>query len=260
MAYKYKKRELLQHVRCPECGAPMVSREGHTGGFYGCSRFPLCVGTRGQEPGELDSYTRLLRTAYAKALLFLNSPQQLGLEQAAFWMATKTMDREPSEEEWSKYSINNVPNEWLERAVDAAGDYATEKLGTTTDFLVMAHEERYAAIRGKLRYVTDPGQIRRMPQAEFTRRYDTSDIAQFEALITKDWQPGGHNCPRCGCWSAPMVDGQRIVREVKLEDLFEPDENIDDEEKTWDCGRCGPFTRSKTRTGQLRFVFKEDQS
>ena len=31
---------------CPQCGSPMVLREGRYGKFYGCRKFPYCRGTR----------------------------------------------------------------------------------------------------------------------------------------------------------------------------------------------------------------------
>ncbi len=37
---------LLEHIRCPICGAPMVQRQSKYGAFYGCSRYPECTGTR----------------------------------------------------------------------------------------------------------------------------------------------------------------------------------------------------------------------
>jgi len=38
--------------KCPECGQPLVVREGRRGKFIGCSGFPKCRYTRDAEPGE----------------------------------------------------------------------------------------------------------------------------------------------------------------------------------------------------------------
>ena len=32
--------------QCPKCGSKMFLRNGRFGKFYGCSRYPLCKGTR----------------------------------------------------------------------------------------------------------------------------------------------------------------------------------------------------------------------
>lgn len=34
------------NVSCPECGAPMRKRWSKSGGFFGCSSYPTCRGTR----------------------------------------------------------------------------------------------------------------------------------------------------------------------------------------------------------------------
>ena len=36
---------------CPECGAPMYLRQGKSGDFLGCSKFPKCRGTRALPTG-----------------------------------------------------------------------------------------------------------------------------------------------------------------------------------------------------------------
>ena len=38
--------EELLGPSCPECGSPMVERDGKNGKFYGCSDYPLCKTTR----------------------------------------------------------------------------------------------------------------------------------------------------------------------------------------------------------------------
>lgn len=34
------------HVMCPDCGAPMASRNGPRGAFFGCTRYPACRGIK----------------------------------------------------------------------------------------------------------------------------------------------------------------------------------------------------------------------
>jgi len=41
-----QKKYAESDIKCPECGSPMVLRNGRYGKFYGCSRFPYCKGTR----------------------------------------------------------------------------------------------------------------------------------------------------------------------------------------------------------------------
>jgi ssDNA-binding Zn-finger/Zn-ribbon topoisomerase 1 len=39
---------VIEDVKCPECGGPMVSRANHESGqrFWGCREYPKCKGTR----------------------------------------------------------------------------------------------------------------------------------------------------------------------------------------------------------------------
>ena len=39
-------------VKCPECGAPMVLRQGKNGAFWGCSRYPECRATANDKDGK----------------------------------------------------------------------------------------------------------------------------------------------------------------------------------------------------------------
>ena len=45
-------------IKCPDCGSPMVKRNGRYGEFYGCSTYPKCRGTR-----SLKDARRLLDVA-----------------------------------------------------------------------------------------------------------------------------------------------------------------------------------------------------
>jgi ssDNA-binding Zn-finger/Zn-ribbon topoisomerase 1 len=40
---------VYEDVKCPECGGPMVSRNGKYGVFWGCKKYPDCAGTRDSE-------------------------------------------------------------------------------------------------------------------------------------------------------------------------------------------------------------------
>ena len=57
------KRKYVHNVRCPECGVAMIERTSPRGTFYGCARFPVCVGLRPAGGDGEDSYTLLLRAA-----------------------------------------------------------------------------------------------------------------------------------------------------------------------------------------------------
>ena len=42
--FEKKKEELLDDIRCPKCGKPMIKKTGKNGkkDFYACSGFPKC--------------------------------------------------------------------------------------------------------------------------------------------------------------------------------------------------------------------------
>lgn len=42
----------MLRVKCPKCRSDMVERKGRYGGFWGCSRFPRCKGTRSVRDAE----------------------------------------------------------------------------------------------------------------------------------------------------------------------------------------------------------------
>lgn len=37
---------MIEDVKCPDCGGPMVSRRSQHGVFWGCKSYPRCTGTR----------------------------------------------------------------------------------------------------------------------------------------------------------------------------------------------------------------------
>lgn len=278
MGYKFGRRQqaLLQHIRCPECGVPMVERTGKQGVFYGCARFPICIGSRPQGAG-LDSYTKLLHVAYLKAARCLSSSRFMGHADTPAWLLAKAFDREPTEEELINSQVTSMAVEHLERAIDAACEWASEKQGETLDFLVFAHDERYESLKGRLKYLTSAEQIRAMPKPEIVRRYDTSDITQFEADLAQTWEGEGVSCPRCGNWSSQQrndgvvqvgdSDWEKLSKlKISDKDLASLFETATKEQmvvkRKWECGRCGVFTRTETKKGReasVHFEYEDDK-
>lgn len=255
VARKYKQRErpvYLNHVRCPECGVAMAERtrtrfgeDGEAAGsmFYGCARFPLCVGTRPISGLGFDSYTKLLQTAYTKALVFLSSPKFFGVNAASVWMLSHAMEMEEGELVLPPCEPCDLVNAALERGIDAACEYVADH-GIDQDFLVLAHEERMESIRARLKFSTKPGTIRSMPKAEIQRRYDTGTIAQFEATLAEDWVNDGQHCPRCGQWAQAV---QPIEVPTNAQDWFDKafSSAMDELVLSFDCTACGQFTKVK---------------
>lgn len=269
-----KQRVLLNHIRCPECSVPMMEREGIKGKFYGCSRFPICIGTRPQGGDGLDSYSTLLHKSYVKAVRFLSSPKFMGYADTPAWLLTQALGRAPTEDELADFHVADLANECLERGIDAACAWASERAGETIDFLVNAHEDRYASLRVKLKYVTTAEQIQRMPKPEVVRRYDTSDLSQFEAELASNWKEDGIYCPRCGGWSESKGNADTVGTAAAMKTLDQMTEQeindllFDDKplvlKLNWECGRCGLFTRITTKKGKdllsEEFEFESDKS
>ena len=233
---------LLQHVRCPECGVPMAERTGKTGAFYGCARFPVCVGTRPAGEG-VDSYTMLLRDAYTKAAVFLASPRFFGPGIAADWLLSQCLGRALEPDELEHGNVQRLSNEALERGIDAACAYATAQ-GALVDFLVAAHESRMERIKAKLSFAVDAQMLRMLPRPEIKRRYDTSQFDHLEAAIAQTWNNAGRNCPRCSAWSEFIGKAS----------LF-----LDDAEGPWDCPSCGTYTQVTDHRGNQQYVFAQDR-
>jgi hypothetical protein len=217
----------------------MVERNSVSrGAFYGCSRFPLCVGTRPIHPGQ-SSYTKLLLAAYDKALVFLSGPKFFGPAEASLWMLSRALNLEEGELPADTHKPVGLTDVELERGIDAAIEHLAT-LSIDHDFLVAAHNERMQGIRSRLHYITAPTQLRNMPTPLIVRRYDAGMIEQFEASITTDWVSDGQHCPRCGEWAESIHSTTKI-------DLLGP---FDDEadmlsKKVFDCGECGVFTKLK---------------
>ena len=215
----YPRPILLHHITCPECGVPMVQRERKSSpeidlntpvrAFYGCSRFPLCVGTRPIEMNGLDSYTRLLRDAYTKAAVFLSSPKFFGVPMGAYWLLGRALNVDPEgliEKDW--IDVLSLRNEEVEQAVDDACAYVAAQ-GVDHDFILAAHEARMAQIRPKLRFDTSIRTMRNMLEPVIMRRYDTGLMLQMEANVASTWEANGKACPKCNQW-APAT-GENMV-------------------------------------------------
>lgn len=231
MAYQRRKPQPLPHIRCPECGVPMVERSHpERGSFYGCMRFPLCVGTRGTLGGP-TSYYKLLRVAYDKALVFLSGRSFLGAE-AQQWMLAHALGLGEGESPPENFDSSNLAEATMECGIDAAIEYIAGQ-GVDHDFLVAAHNERMLGIKSRLHYSTAPQHMRNMPTAEIHRRYDTGVLEQFEASITTDWTSDGQHCPRCGGWAETGIQ----VAVASMETFEEPST------KTFECAECGIFTK-----------------
>lgn len=235
--------ELLHDVRCPECGAPMAERNGKEGPFYGCGRFPICIGTRPKGGERDDSYTSLLKKAYTKAVQVASGPAVLGFAGASAWFSSRLRGvKQDHVSTDDTVTMHDVTNALLENIVDEASALVSEKSEREIDFLVLAHEERMEAMRHKLKFELDPHIVRRMPPASIHRRYDTSALDQLEASITTDWQRDGKRCPACSAWSELILT---MPEPTKLT-LLGPSNSSNSFEvgkEVWDCGHCGLFWR-----------------
>ncbi len=253
----YKRPQPLAHVRCPECGLPMLERTGKTGNFYGCSRFPVCVGTRPKGGDGVDSYTKLLQTTYLNAVRVLSSPKFSGFIRGPRCMFEQVVGKADfTEEEFQSFDLERTANELLERAID----WACAQTGV--DFLVNAHEERFDHIKNKLKYLTSSKQMREMPKPEISRRYYVdSEIDALEAHLAVEEANNGQACPRCNGWSEELTElmtcfdgdeeidaraftGLKATPAVIIEQIIP---GLEDKyalklTRKWDCGRCGVYS------------------
>lgn len=254
------KQEVLEHVRCPECGVAMVKREGRRGPFFGCSRFPLCCGTRpstlhqARSLGE-DSYSRLLRSAYNMALqgLITRGEEKMLAREAQCWLASVACGKEIDESILDLHGLHTFTNDEIERAVDAAGEHCADG----SDFLVEAHEARLLAMRARIREV-DPTQVRNLPEPEIRRRYDTSDLTRFEADLAPTWRKDGRMCLRCGAWSelrTALPDGIKL----DLQGASLPTADVFGNMNCWDCGNCGLFVEVEDKRGAKNYIYIRDR-
>ena len=233
----------------------MMERVGKKGEFYGCSRFPICIGTRPKGDDVVDSYTAILRAAYAKATRFLSSPKFMGFAEAPRWLLTQALGHEITEEEFEENDATDMANEHLERGIDTANAWLLEQ-GEVIDFLLNAHEERYAYVRARLRFDTTAEQIRGMAKPEIVRRYDTSDLTQLEAHLAQAWRADGITCPRCDSWA--VSKDEVVSTYVSLEDLFKEMDKSSIEK--FDCGRCGPFERITSAEDTTQYRYDDEKN
>ncbi len=254
----------------------MLERVGKTGGFYGCSRFPICVGTRPKGGDGVDSYTKLLQATYLNAVRVLSSPKFGGFIGGPRSMFEQVVGRaDYTEEEFARFDLEHTANDLLERAID----WACAQTGV--DFLVNAHEERFDHIKNKLKYLTSSKQMREMPKPEIARRYYVeSEIDALEAHLAVEETNSGQACPRCSGWSEELTElmtcfdgdekidlGGLAMRPESVIEQIIP--GLDDKfhiklTRKWDCGRCGIYSCCiEYRPGGQRdvsFTYENDKS
>lgn len=181
-AERRQQKTIDHNVLCPECGVAMLVREGSTGSFYGCQRFPLCIGTRPigtySKNKRYDSLTQLLLDAHSLAVKYLAKPEVLGKQGCVTWWLSRNVD------------VTNVDS--LEAHVDAASAKASE-LGEPVDFISMAYEtrkERRLSYTKNMtnggKYLTTLKRLKSLPKPAFTKRWDSSNIDQIEIDLTSD--------------------------------------------------------------------------
>lgn len=156
----------------------MVRRNGKHGDFYGCQRWPLCVGsvpiTQSVEK-PYDSYTQLLMEAHGNAVHYLARPDMLGRVGCVTW--------------WLERPIAFTSLKLLEELIDEASAEASSR-GPAVDFIQEAHDWRVLstrkriAVSKKYAHLLQPENLRKLPKPKFTRRWDSSDIDQIEAVLS----------------------------------------------------------------------------
>lgn len=156
----------------------MVIRTGRDGEFYGCQRFPLCVGSIPMSKTEQrpwDSYTKLLMEAHANAVHHLARPEMLGRLDCITW--------------WAERPTALSSLKLLEELIDEASAEASAR-GPARDFIQEAHDRRVAKMRNsvsnsaKYKHVLEVDYLKRLPPPRFTRRWDSSELDQVEAIMS----------------------------------------------------------------------------
>lgn len=120
------------HLECPDCGAPMVLKQGHFGLFYSCSNWGQtgCPGTHGAHPDgtpkgyPADAHTRKLRIAAHAALdpLWQEGPEQRfeSRSRAYKWVQT-VMNMSKEEAHIGKFNAGQC-KKLIEHVWDCFGD------------------------------------------------------------------------------------------------------------------------------------------
>lgn len=171
-AKRFKNRTLVAGVKCPECGCGMAERVGGHGAFYGCERFPICVGAR---PGRdfsrkpWDSYTELLLDAHKDAVTYMSKAHVLGSNGGIAW--------------WLNYPLLLTSTHVLESALEAASIEAS-KYGESKDFIQAAHDRRISKVRTRWANLFKTENLKDRPKPVFTRRWDNSLAEQIEIDLT----------------------------------------------------------------------------
>ena len=146
----------------------MFSRFGKYGAFYGCVRFPFCIGTIPVKPTAkkpYDSYTQLLLDAHKLAIQHLSRGDMLGTARCVAWFIKRPL------------VLTN--NEALLALVEEASAEAS-RLGAPQDFVQKAHNIRMNRMRATYKDKYPQRVLRQRPKPVFVRRWDTSLFDQIE--------------------------------------------------------------------------------
>lgn len=178
------KAPVFDAIRCPECGCAMsgrVSKNVPGQEFYGCTRFPLCMGKRpkGSSNPVLpnDSLTALLLDAHQNAVKALARPDVLGRDGCIRW--------------WCEVSKNFLKLDVLEDTLDKASKVASQYLPGNIDFIQEAHDWRVTTTRlhastSVYSHWLERPYIVQMPDPLFTKRWDISHIEQIEITLAME--------------------------------------------------------------------------
>ena len=227
--------ELSPIFTCPECGAATV-RNGRNPNYFGCTRYPLCLGVAVAVPydgsgyGRPDSYRTLLLAAWARGVLVLSGPRFLG-GRALWWMyvnAINAFEREDADDPIHWSTLETLPSASILRGVLAADWLLSWWTGQKWDLLRAAHVERVRTLIGITS--TETGDLllpprhilRALPLPKIVREYmDDFGDDQFEASLTSAEAP-----------PSP-------VRCVVCAGVAEPKHGDTSLGQLWSCGNCG---------------------
>lgn len=190
---------------CPECGVRCFFYKNRAGGeFFGCRRFPLCLGSRVQDSTLNDSLRLLMLRAHSLAVEGL--VDLLGKKLAVEWWLSSG----PTQLIKSAYDPI-----MFEALIDKASA-VTQETDTPRDFLVEAYNQRaeqahlIMAGRNHCRMHWDALYTRGLGTTlltpKFTKRWDTSELRMAEfTLLGKSHLAPGDYCPKCGAFSLENI-------------------------------------------------------
>lgn len=180
-----------QKLTCPECGVVGMVKRGFVGHalihgavvttaetFYGCQRYPVCLGTR-NEDGD-DSYSRLLRSALKRAAQRLAGPVLLiGANRAVSWLAGRCM----SPGDFAQH-LEEIQSSKLEVMLQKAQNFIKERRGIAIDFLALEAQIRRDRHLRKIGREAFYDMARRVPDPVIERPYMEEDLLmQAEAKL-----------------------------------------------------------------------------